>query len=409
MTGTGELGAEVSAGALAGLRVLEVGAVVAGPFAGRMLADQGAEVIKVEAPDKPDQMREWGRGSIDGRSLWWPIQARNKRLVTINLRRPQGQQLFLELVETADVLIENMRPGTLERWDLPPERLSQVNAGLVIARVSGFGQSGPYAPRPAYAAIGEAIGGLRYVNGFPDRPQPRFGVSLGDSLAALFAVQGILAALHERQTSGLGQVVDASLIEACFAMLESTAPEYDRLGLVRKPQGTRLDGVAPSNTYTARDGRAVVIGANQDALFARLCHVMERPELIDDDRYRTHSDRARSQDELDEVVAEWVARHDSGEVVAMLGEAGVAAGPVYSIADIFEDPHFRAREALVTHHDPEVGDFVGPGITPKLSRTPGEVRWTGPWEPGADNDRVLGALPGMTPERMAELRGAGVV
>jgi formyl-CoA transferase len=400
---------EAPFGALAGLRVLEVGAVVAGPFAGRLLADQGAEVIKVEAPDRPDQMREWGRGSVDGRSLWWPIQARNKRLVTIDLRKPQGQQLFGELAQTADVLIENMRPGTLERWNLAPEYLHEINPGLVIARVSGFGQTGPYAPRTAYAAIGEAVGGLRYVNGFPDRPPPRFGVSLGDSLAALFAAQGILAALYERQSSGLGQVVDASLMESCFAMLESTAPEYDRLGLVRKPQGTRLDGVAPSNTYVAGDGRSVVIGANQDSLFARLCHVMERPELIDDDRYRTHTDRARNQEQLDELIAEWVAQQDSVDLVDRLNEAGVASGPVHSIADIFEDPHYEAREALVTHHDPEIGDFIGPGITPKLSRTPGEVRWTGPWEPGTDNDRILGALPGMTPERMDQLREDGIL
>jgi formyl-CoA transferase len=401
--------AEAPFGALAGLRVVEVGAVVAGPFAGRMLADQGAEVIKVEAPDKPDQMREWGRGNIDGRSFWWPIQARNKRLVTIDLRRHQGQELFLELIQGSDVLIENMRPSTLERWNLAPARMQEINPGLIIARVSGFGQSGPYAPRTAYAAIGEAIGGLRYVNGFPDRPPPRFGVSLGDSLAALFATQGILAALYERQSSGLGQVVDASLMEACFAMLESAAPEYDRLGLVRKPQGTRLDGVAPSNTYMARDGRSVVIGANQDSLFVRLCRVMGQPELVDDDRYRTHSDRARNQDELDALVADWVAQHDSDELVTMLNDAGVASGPVYSIADIFEDPHYRAREALVTHHDPELGDFMGPGITPKLSRTPGDVRWTGPWEPGTDNDRILGSLPGMTAERMDQLREDGIV
>lgn len=403
------MAADEQFGALAGLRVLEVGAVVAGPFAGRLLADQGAEVIKIEAPDKPDQMREWGRGRVDGHSLWWPIQARNKHLVTINLRREQGQELFTELIETADVLIENMRPGTLEQWNLSPAHLHEINPGLVIARVSGFGQTGPYASRTAYAAIGEAVGGLRYVNGFPDRPPPRFGVSLGDSLAALFAAQGILAALYERQASGLGQVVDASLMESCFAMLESAAPEYDRLGLVRKPQGTRLEGVAPSNTYVARDGREVVIGANQDSLFARLCNVMGRPELIDDGRYRTHTDRARNQEELDQLIAEWVAEQDSLELVEQLNAAGVASGPVHSIADIFEDPHFREREVLVTHHDPEVGDFVGPGVTPKLSRTPGRVRWTGPWAPGTDNDRVLGALPRMTPERMLQLKEDGIV
>jgi len=349
-------------GPLAGLRVLEVGAVVAGPFAGRMLADLGAQVVKVEAPDAPDAMRQWGRGTVEGRSLWWPVQARNKRLVTVDLRQAAGQELFLELASTADVLIENLRPGTLERWNLSPERLHQANPGLVVARVSGYGQTGPYAPRPAYAAIGEAIGGLRYINGFPDRPPPRFGVSLGDSLAALFAVQGILAALYERESSGLGQVVDVSLMESCFAMLESTAPEYHRLGLVRRPSGTRLDGVAPSNTFLASDDRLVVIGANQDSLFARLCRVMGRPELIDDDRFRTHADRARHQDALDDLIAAWAGAHPSAELVDRLNEAGVAASTVYSIADIFEDPHYRAREALVAHHDPEIGEFLGPGV-----------------------------------------------
>jgi formyl-CoA transferase len=307
------------------------------------------------------------------------------------------------------VLIENMRPGTLERWNLAPERSQTENPRLVVARVSGFGQTGPYARRPAYAATGEASGGLRYINGFPDRPPPRFGVSLGDSLAALFAVQGILAALHERQSSGLGQVVDVSLMESCFAMLESAAPEYDRLGLIRGPQGMRLDGVAPSNTFVATDGRMVVIGANQDSLFARLCEVMGQPELRDDERFRTHADRAYNQDELDELIGNWTREHTATELVQLLSNAGVAASAVYSIADIFEDPQYRAREALVTHNDPEVGDFLGPGVVPKLSRTPGSVRRTGPWNPGNDNQMILGSLPSVAAARLERLREEGVV
>ena len=398
-----------SAGPLDGVRILEVGAVVAGPFAARMLADLGAEVIKVEAPDAPDAMRAWGRGTVGDRGLWWPIQARNKKLVTIDLRREAGQEVFVELAATADVVIENLRPGTLERWNLGPDRLCGRNARLILARVSGFGQTGPYSPRPAYAAVAEAMGGMRFINGYPGEHPPRFGVSLGDSLAALFAVQGILAALYERESSGLGQVVDISLMESCFAMLESAAPEYDRLGLVRRPTGTRLDGVSPSNSFAARDGSLIVIAANQDSLFARLCRVMGREDLAEDPRFRTYADRAAHQDELDALIAEWAARHDGPELVEMLNADGVAAGGVYSIADIFADPQYRARDALVVHHDEEIGDFLGPGIVPRLSRTPGSVRWSGPWEPGIHNREILAGLAGMSDERLDELALEGVL
>jgi formyl-CoA transferase len=397
------------AGPLGGLTVLEVGAVVAGPFAARMLGDLGAEVVKIEAPDKPDEMRGAGRSAADGPSFWWPVQARNKKLVTLDLRREAGQDLFLDMARQADVLVENLRPGTLERWHLGPDRLQEMNPRLIIARISGFGQTGPYARRASYAAIAEAMGGLRYINGYPGQPPPRTGISLGDSLAALFAVQGVLASLLEREASGLGQVVDVSLMESCFAMLESAVPEYDRLGLVRQPTGTGLGGVSPSNMFTDREGHWVVIGAHQDAVFRRLCIVMGAPELADDARFRTHPDRVRNSAELDSLIADWVACRDRDDVVARLSEAGVAVGPVYTIADIFADPQYRAREAMIMHHDEVVGDFMGPGLPVRLSRTPGKVRWSGPWTAGQHNREVLLRLPGMTEQRLAELADDGIV
>jgi formyl-CoA transferase len=399
------------AGPLAGVRVIELGGMLAGPFAGRMLGDLGADVIKVEPPGKPDSIREWGRGQIDGKSLLWPVLVRNKRCITLNLREERGQELLLALLRETDVLIENFRPGTLERWNLGPERLEEVNPRLVVARVSGYGQTGPYAERAGFASVGEAMGGLRHLNGNPGEPPPRLGVSLGDSLAGMFAVQGILAALYERDVrgSGRGQVIDVSILESCFAMLEDVAPEYDRLDLVREPSGTSLKGIAPSNLYRSRDGKWMVIAANRDNLFRRLCDVMGRPGMADDERYATHTARGERQEELDALIAAWAAEHDAAELDAKLNEAGVVAGPVYSIADIFSDPHFREREMLVEHSDQELGPVVGPGVVPKLSRTPGSVRWSGPWEMGCDNADVLGELAGVQREELAALEENGII
>ena len=270
-------------GPLAGVRVVELGMLLAGPFTGRLLGDMGAEIIKVEPPGQPDPLRDWGHARYEGRSLWWPVQSRNKKCVTLNLREERGQELLLGLVEQSDVLVENFRPGTLERWNLGPERLWDVNPGLVIARVSGYGQTGPYAPRAGFASVSEAMGGIRYINGFPDEPPPRIHISLGDSLAGMFAVQGILAALYRRDAlgGGRGQVVDVSLMEACFALLESMVPEYDRLGIVRGPGGTGLKGVAPSNIFKSSDGKWMVIAANADKVFGRLCEAMGQPELAE--------------------------------------------------------------------------------------------------------------------------------
>lgn len=390
--------------------MLELGQLLAGPYAGRLLAEMGAEVLKIEAPGRPDPLREWGHARYEGRSLWWPVQSRNKKFVTLNLREPRGQELMLDLVRRSDVVLENFRPGTLERWNLGFEQLAAANPGIVLCRVSGYGQTGPYAGRAGYASVAEAMGGLRHISGFPDAPPPRTNISLGDSLAGMFAAYGILLALYQRDArgGGVGQVIDVSLVEACFALLEGALPEYDRLGIVREPHGTTLKGVAPSNIFRTRDGKWMIIAANQDTLFVRLATVMGQPELASDERYATHVARAVHQEELDAIIAAWAEGFDAADLDALLNEAGVVCGPVHTIADIVTDPQFAARDMLLRHEDPEFGEYLGPGIVPKLSRTPGSVRWSASWEDGAHNDEVYGDLLGLADEERDALRRAGV-
>jgi formyl-CoA transferase len=410
-TSRSDLRATDGPGPLAGVRVVELGMLLAGPFTGRLLGDMGAEIIKVEPPGQPDPLRDWGHARYEGRSLWWPVQSRNKKCVTLNLREERGQELLLALVEQSDVLVENFRPGTLERWNLAPERLWEANPGLVIARVSGYGQTGPYAPRAGFASVSEAMGGIRYINGFPGEAPPRIHISLGDSLAGMFAVQGILAALYRRDALGgeRGQVVDVSLMEACFALLESMVPEYDRLGIVRGPGGTGLKGVAPSNIFKSSDGKWMVIAANADKVFGRLCEAMGQAELAQDPKFATHTARGENQEELEGIVAAWAARYTASEIDAVLNEAGVICGPIYSIADIFEDEQYRARGMLVEHHDPEFGTYIGPGIVPKFSETPGEVRWSATWEEGSHNSDVYGGLLGLSDDELAGLKENGIL
>jgi formyl-CoA transferase len=398
-------------GPLAGVRVIELGMLLAGPFTGRLLGDMGAEVIKIEPPGKPDPLREWGKARYEGRSLWWPVQSRNKKCCTLNLREEKGQKLLRELVKQSDVLVENFRPGTLERWNLGPEQLWEVNPRLVIARVSGYGQTGPYAERAGFASVAEAMGGIRYINGFPNEPPPRLHISLGDSLAGMFAAQGILAALYKRDALGFGrgQVVDVSLLESCFALLESTVPEYDRLGIVRGPGGTGLKGVAPSNIFKSRDGKWIVIAANADNVFQRLCDAIGRPELAQDPKYSTHLARGENQEELEGIVAGWASERDAEEIDRVLNEAGVICGPIYTIADIFEDPQYRAREMLLKHEDPEFGEYLGPGVVPKFTETPGGVRWSATWEEGSHNRDVYGGLLGLSDDELEELKAEGVL
>jgi len=404
-------------GPLEGIRALELGVLIAGPFAGRLLADFGAEVIKVEQPGQGDPMREWGQHRYQGRPLWWPVQSRNKKLITLDLRKARGTELLLRLAEQSDVVIENFRPGTLERWHLGPDDLWRVNPGLIIARISGYGQTGPYAGRPGFAVAGEAMGGLRHINGYPGEPPPRSGISLGDSLAAMFAVQGVLMALYRRDTGDgadgrqriAGQIVDASIMESCFAMLEAALPEYGKLGHVRQPTGTALGNTAPSNLYRSRDGKWVVIGANAENLWHRLCQVISRPDLLDDERFRTHWSRGQNAAALDKIIGAWVAQRDAAEVDRVMNENGIVCGPVYTIADIFQDPQFRAREMLVEMEDPELGPVVAPGVVPKLSATPGETHWTGSWQLGCHNREVYGGLLGLADSDLTALVEEGVV
>jgi len=398
-------------GPLAGVRVLELGMLLAGPFAGRLLGDMGAEIIKLEPPGQPDPLREWGKARYEGRSLWWPVQSRNKKCCTLDLRLERGQELLLELVKHADVLVENFRPGTLERWNVAPDRLLEANPRLVVARVSGYGQTGPYAARAGFASAAEAMGGIRYINGFPGELPPRLHISLGDSLAGMYAVQGILAALYRRDAlgGGAGQVIDVSLLESCFSLLESTVPEYDRLGIVRGPGGTGLRGVAPSNIFESSDAKRIVIAANADNVFRRLCAAIDQPELADDPRFATHLARGENQEEIEGIIAAWAKSRTAAEIDRVLNDAGVICGPIYTIADIFEDPQFQSREMLLTHVDPEFGEYVGPGIVPKFSGTPCELRWSATWEEGSHNRDVYGGLLGLSDAELARLEEEGVL
>lgn len=396
-------------GPLQGLRVVEMGQLLAGPFVGSRCADFGAEVIKVEAPGSGDPIRSWGRLQHEGKTLWWPIMARNKKSVSINLRAAEGQELARSLIAQADVLIENFKPGTLERWGMSPEQLHALNPGLVIVRVSGFGQTGPYAARPGFASVGEAMSGLRYINGYPDMPPPRYGISLGDTLTALFAFEGMMMALYHRdRNGGRGQVVDAAITESCFAMLESTVTEYSKAGEVRQPSGTGLAKIAPSNIYPARDGTYVVIAANVDAMFRRLTQAMGQPHLADDPRFMTHIARGENAELLDSMIATWSASLDVADLTARLEQFGVVFGPINSIAEVVQDPHFRERGMVRDHHDDDFGTITVPGVFPVLSETPGDIAWLGPQQVGAHNAEIYARI-GLGEETIEDLKARGVI
>ncbi|GID90786.1 CaiB/BaiF CoA transferase family protein [Amorphoplanes digitatis] len=393
---------------LTDIRVIETGTLLAGPFCGQLLGDFGAEVIKLEEPGKGDPMRQWGREKPHGQSLWWPVVARNKKSVTCNLRTSEGQDLVRRLVAESDVLLENFRPGTLERWGLSYETLSEINPRLILVRVTGYGQTGPYAPRAGFGSIGEAMGGLRYVTGEPDRPPSRSGISIGDSLAATYAAFGTLAALHARERTGRGQVVDSAIYEAVMAMTESLIPEWAVAGYRRERTGAILPNVAPSNGYPTADGSDVLIAANQDTVFRRLATLMGRPALADDPRYATHGARGEHQAELDDLVARWTSGLPAAKLLELLHEGGVPAGGIYTAADILADPHVRAREAVVTVEHPTLGPVPMQNVAPRLSETPGAVNWAGP-SLGSSNDYVYGELLGLPAAERARLHSAGVI
>jgi crotonobetainyl-CoA:carnitine CoA-transferase CaiB-like acyl-CoA transferase len=394
---------------LAGLRVIEFGQLLAGPYVGTLLGDFGADVVKVEAPPAGDPMRDWGRLRHNGHSLWWSILARNKRSVTLNLRTSEGQGLARRLCLRADVVLENFRPGTMEKWSLGPDAIHALNARAIYARVTGYGQTGRYRDRPGFASAGEALAGLRHINGHPGEAPPRNGISLGDTLAAQSAFQGILLALYARDVRGAeGQVIDASITDACFAVTESMVVEYEKTGFVREPTGPRLPRIAPSNVYRSSDDRWVVIAANHDTLWKRLAALMERPELGEDERFATHHARGEHEDELDELIGAWAARHTAAELDRIVNDGGVVCAPVYTAADIHADPYFRERGLLVDHVDEVHGELAVPGVVPKLSGTPGAIRQAARWTVGADTDAVLGEL-GLGEEELARLRDDGVI
>ena len=400
----------MTTGALDGIRVVELGTLISGPFAARLLGDMGAEVIKIELPNAPDPLRAWGQAEVDGHHFFWTVHARNKKAITLDLRKDRGRELFLDLVERSDIIVENFRPGTLERWGLDFATLRHRNKGIIVVRVSGYGQTGPDAHKAGYASVAEAASGLRHMNGFPGGPPPRLAISLGDSLAGMFAAQGALAALYRRTITGEGQVVDVALTESCLAIQESTIPDYDVAGVVRGPSGTRLDGIAPSNIYQAADGSWVVIAANQDSVFARLCQAMGEPGLAADPRFADHAARGRNQDELDRLVGQWASQRAAADIIATLSDAGVISGPINTVADVVGDPQLRARDMLVEHWDERAQRHVlGPGIIPVLSETPGAVRWAGSAHPGQHNDEVYTGLLGKTASEVDALRAEGVL
>ena len=397
-------------GPLDGVRVIEVGTLISGPFAGRLLGDMGAEVIKIEPPGAPDPLRTWGQAELEGHHFFWTVHARNKKAVTLNLREDAGRALFLDLVEKSDIIVENFRPGTLEKWNLGYDVLRERNRGIILVRVSGYGQTGPEAHKAGYASVAEAASGLRHMNGFPGGPPPRLALSLGDSLAGMFAAQGALAALYRRTVTGDGQVVDAALTESCLAIQESTIPDYDVGGVVRGPSGTRLERIAPSNIYRSADGSWVVIAANQDTVFRRLCAAMGQPELATDDRFANHVARGRNQDELDKIIGAWAAERQPGEIMDTLSAAGVISGPINTVAEVVEDPQLKARGMLVEHFDERINrPVLGPGIVPVLSETPGSVRAAGPAQPGQHNDEVYRGLLGLGDAELDDLRAKGVL
>jgi formyl-CoA transferase len=402
----------IASSPLVGLKVLELGQLIAGPFAGKIFAEFGAEVIKIEPPavdgkQGGDPLRQW-RLLHEGTSLWWYIQARNKKSITVDLRKPEGQDIVRRLARDADFVIENFRPGTLEKWGLGYDALASPNPGLIMIRLSGFGQTGPYRDQPGFGAVGESMGGMRHVTGFPDRPPVRMNISIGDALASLHGVIGALIALHHRDAhGGRGQVVDVALYEAVFNMMESLIPEYDLYGEIRQRIGTGLTNIVPSNTYATRDGMSVVIAGNGDSIYKRLMHAIGRDDLGQDPALADNRGRVARTADIDGAIAEWAATHDLAEVLDTLKAADVPHGKIYTAADIVADPQYRAREMIREMKLANGSTLKVPGIVPKLSDTPGTLEWVGP-ALGEHTDAVLRAA-GYSAEDIAKLRAAGAI
>ena len=396
-----------SSPSLKGIKVIELGTLIAGPFCSRVLAEFGAEVIKIEAPDGGDQLRQW-RKMYGDTSLWWFAQARNKKSITVNLRVPEGQQIVHRLAVDADIVIENFRPGALEKWNIGWEQLSKISPRLIMVRLSGYGQSGPYRDRPGFGTVAEAMGGMRYVTGYADRPPVRLGISIGDSIAALYGVIGALMALHHRDVNGGGgQLVDVALYEAVFSMMESLVPEFDVLGFIRERAGNALPGIVPSNTYPTRDHKYVIIGANNDSIFKRMMTAIGRADLAADPALATNAGRVPRTAELDQAIADWTQQHALDHVLEVLEKAEVPSGKVYDAADILNDAHYLARGMIEQHTLPDGTAIKLPGIVPKLSDTPGATAWVGP-ALGAHNSEILRSL-GYDEAQQRELKQRRVI
>ena len=399
-------------GPLAGVKVIEMGQLIAGPFCGKILAEFGAEVIKIEPPatadsDGGDPLRTW-RHMHNGTSLWWSLQARNKKSVAVNLRAKEGQEIIRKLVKDADILIENFRPGALEKWNLGWEQLSAINPKLVMVRLSGYGQSGPYKDRPGFGMIGEAMGGMRNITGYPDRAPVRVGVSIGDAIAAMYGAIGALMALHHRNVNGgKGQMVDVALYEAVFSLMESMLPEFSVSGFIRERTGGTLPGIVPSNSYLTKDAKYVVIGGNGDSIFKRFMHAIGRSDMANDPAIANNAGRFAQTEKIEKVIGDWCAGHDLAHVLQVLGEAEVPSGSIYNIQDIVRDVHYQARD-MIQQHKLDDGDEISlPGIVPKLTETPGETKWLGP-KLGEHTQEILRAI-GYSDARQTQLRNTGVI
>jgi formyl-CoA transferase len=392
---------------LQGIKVIELGTLIAGPFCARLLAEFGAEVIKIEAPDGGDPLRKW-RKLYQGTSLWWYVQARNKKSLTLNLKMPEAQEIVRKLVKDADIVVENFRPGAMEKWGLGWEALSALNPRLIMVRLSGYGQTGPYRDRPGFGAIAESMGGMRHVTGYPDRAPVRMGVSIGDSIAALHGVIGALMALHHRNANGgCGQYIDVALYEAVFNMMESVLPEYDMYGFIRERSGASLPGIVPSNTYLTRDHKYVVIGANADSIFRRMMGAIGRADLAGDPALAHNDGRVARTAEIEQVISDWVGEHDLAHVLDVLDKAQVPSGKIYDIADIVADAHYRAREMIQEFRLEDGKPVRFPAIVPKLSETPGETKWLGP-RLSEHTAEILSAL-GYAPEEQEKLKRLGAI
>ena len=394
-------------GPLVGVKVIELGTLIAGPFCGRMLAEFGAEVIKIESPQGGDQLRQW-RKMYKGTSLWWYVQARNKKSLSLNLREPEGQAIVRELVREADIVVENFRPGALEKWNIGWEQLSKINPQLIMARLSGYGQDGPYRDRPGFGVVAEAMSGMRYVTGYPEQPPVRLGISIGDGIAALHAVIGVMMALHHRNANGgKGQVVDVALYESVFNMMESFIPEFDVLGYKRERAGNALPGITPSNTYPTREGKVVIVGANNDSLFKRMMMAIGREDLAQDVTLSTNTGRVPRAAELDQAITQWTQAHDLPEVLAALEAAEIPVGRVYDPEDIVNDVHYAARKMIEKWPLPDGKSMRIPAVTPKLTDSPGGTRWLGPTL-GEHTNEILSGL-GYSEEAQNALRAKGVI